>query len=369
MITFLQHISDPRLRETARKVLDGERITPEEGIILYTEAGLPLLSVLARAVRERLNGNLVFFNRNFHIEPTNICINNCLFCSYRKSAGDPESWQYSVNEIMEIVRRFDNVPVTEVHITGGVHPKRDISFYCELLRAIKAHRPGLHIKAFSAIELDFMFRHSGLTAEKGLEFLKDCGLESIPGGGAEIFDTGIRNRICPGKTSAERWLEIHEKGHLLGLPSNATMLYGHVEDYSHRIAHMELLRQLQDKTGGFNAFIPLKFKRYNNPMSEIPEVSTLEDMRNYAVSRIFLDNFRHIKAYWPMLGREQTRMSLSFGADDVDGTIEDTTRIYSMAGADEKNPVMNSEELTSLIRREGYTPAERDSLYNIIREY
>lgn len=369
MISYLQHISDRRIQEIARKVHNGERINPEEGLLLYNEAGLPLLSVLARTVRERLNDNLVFFNRNFHIEPTNICVNNCLFCSYRKNPSDPESWQYRIEEMLGIVKQFDNLPVTEVHITGGVHPERDISFYCDLLRAIKKHRPGLHIKAFSAVELDYMFRKSDLTAEKGLAILKECGLDSIPGGGAEIFDTGIRNKICPGKTTAERWLEIHSKAHQAGIPSNATMLYGHIEDYSHRIAHMEMLRQLQDRTGGFNAFIPLKFKRLNNPMSGILETSTLEDMKNYAVSRIYLDNFRHIKAYWPMLGRDQTRMSLSFGTDDLDGTIENTTKIYSMAGAEEKNPVLDPQELISLIKKEGFTPAERDSCYNIIRKY
>jgi aminodeoxyfutalosine synthase len=249
---------------------------------------------------------------------------------------------------------------------GGVHPSRDLHYWGELIRKIKDHRPGLHVKAFSAIELDYMIRITGCTIENGLKTLKDYGLDSIPGGGAEIFDEELRKIICREKSSSGQWLTIHETAHKLGIPSNATMLYGHLETYAHRIEHLDRLRKLQDKTSGFNAFIPLKYKKSNNSMSYLGETSVIEDLRNYAVSRIFLDNFTHIKAYWPMTGKECAQISLNFGVDDMDGTIDDTTRIYSMAGSKEENPVMTTEEICKLIREAGFNPAERDSLYNSV---
>jgi aminodeoxyfutalosine synthase len=369
MIDLLKHIYDPDIKKIAEKVTANQRINTEEGLILYKKADLPLLGVLSGMVRRRLNGNLTFFNRNFHIEPTNKCIYNCRFCSYHKPASDPESWEYSIDEMLDIVKRFDNKEVTEVHIVGGVHPEHDIHYYGALIKKIKQHRPSLHVKAFSAIELDYMISSAGYTIEEGLRILKDYGLDSIPGGGAEIFDEELRKSICDEKSSSELWLKIHETAHLSGIPSNATILYGHIENYSHRIDHMERLRKLQDKTGGFNAFIPLKFKKLNNNMSYLGEVNILEDLRNYAVSRIYLDNFPHIKAYWPMAGKETAQMSLSFGADDMDGTIDDTTKIYSMAGSKEENPALTTEEICTLIREAGYTPVERDTLYNVIKEW
>jgi aminodeoxyfutalosine synthase len=214
-----------------------------------------------------------------------------------------------------------------------------------------------------------MIASAGYQLEEGLQVLKDYGLDSIPGGGAEIFDEQIRRQVCNEKSSAELWLRIHETAHRLGIPSNATMLYGHIEKYEHRIDHMERLRKLQDKTKGFNAFIPLKYKKQNNSLSYLGEVSVPEDLRNYAVSRIYLDNFTHIKAYWPMAGKDVAQLSLSFGADDMDGTIEDTTKIYSMAGSGEENPAMTTEEICHLIREAGYTPVERDTLYNVIKQF
>jgi len=369
MIDLVEYIDNPDIRTIAGKITAGNRISPEEGLLLYNRAGLPLLGILSGVARRKHNGKTVFFNRNFHIEPTNKCIYNCRFCSYHKPDGDPESWEYSYEQMLDIVRRFDNKEVTEVHIVGGVHPSHDIHYYGQLIQKIKYHRPGIHIKAFSAIELDYMITRSGLTIREGLEMLTKYGLDSIPGGGAEIFDQEIRRKICPEKSSAERWLEIHETAHTLGIPSNATMLYGHIENYRHRINHMERLRILQDKTGGFNAFIPLKYKKANNPLSYIGEVSLIEDLKNYAVARIFLDNFNHIKAYWPMTGKEIAQITLLFGADDLDGTIEDTTRIYSMAGAGEKNPEMTNDEICKLIRDAGFVPVERDSLYNFITTF
>ena len=366
MTGLLEYITDSELREIADKTGSGMRITPSEGLALYEKAELSLLGVLASVVRRRKNGNSAYYNRNFHIEPTNRCIYNCRFCSYRKPAGDPESWDYNTDEILDAVKRFDDKNVTEVHITGGVHPSHDIRYYGSLINKIKIHRPLLHIKAFSAVELDYMIKVTGLTIEDGLVMLKDYGLDSIPGGGAEIFDEDLREKISNEKTSSEQWLAIHETAHNLGIPSNATMLYGHIETYSHRIDHMNRLRVLQDRTLGFNAFIPLKFKKANNSMSGLGEVSIIEDLRNYAVARIFLDNIPHIKAYWPMTGKSIAQISLSFGADDLDGTIDDTTKIYSMAGAEEKNPSMTSGEICKLISEAGFIPVERDSLYNRI---
>jgi aminodeoxyfutalosine synthase len=365
MNDLLNYIDNKSIRLIAEKVYCSSRITPEEGILLYKEADLSLLGILASFVRRKYNGNNVFYNHNFHVEPTNLCVYNCKFCSYHKHEGDPESWDYSHDEILNIVKEFDSKPVTEVHIVGGVHPSYDINYWAELVAKIKAHRPGLHVKAFSAIELDYMFTKSHLSPGEGFKLLKSAGLDSIPGGGAEIFDEELRKTICAEKTSSQHWLEIHEAAHSSGIPSNATMLYGHLENFGHRIDHMERLRQLQDKTNGFNAFIPLKYKKANNSMSFLGEVSLIEDLRNYAVARIFLDNFPHIKAYWPMIGREGAQLSLSFGADDMDGTIDDTTRIYSMAGS-ESNPAMSTTEICRLISQAGFTPVERDSLYNAI---
>jgi aminodeoxyfutalosine synthase len=366
MNDLLNYINDENLKAIAGKVITGTRITPHEGLILFKKADLALLGLLAGIVRRKHNGNLAYYNRNFHIEPTNKCIYNCRFCSYHKPEGDPESWEYSHEEMLDIVKRFDNKTVTEVHIVGGVHPSYDLHYWGSLIRKIKEHRPGIHVKAFSAVELYHMIELAGCTIEEGLKILKEYGLDSIPGGGAEIFDEELRKSICDEKASSDSWLNIHETAHKLGISSNATMLYGHIETYAHRIDHLDRLRSLQDRTKGFNSFIPLKYKKSNNSMSYLGEVSTIEDLRNYAVSRIFLDNFPHIKAYWPMTGKECAQIALSFGADDMDGTIDDTTRIYSMAGSEEENPAMSTDEISHLIRQAGFIPVERDSLYNAI---
>lgn len=366
MQKLLSSIEDKELRIISDKIMGNIRLTPQDGLYLYKHADLSLLGLLAGIVRRKLNGNLAYFNRNFHIEPTNICIYNCRFCSYHKPEGDPDSWEYSHDEMLDIVKSFDKKAVTEVHIVGGVHPSHDLHYWGSLIKKIKDHRPALHVKAFSAIELDHMITNAGLSIKEGLTILKEYGLDSIPGGGAEIFDEELRKAICDEKSSSALWLEIHETAHQSGIPSNATMLYGHIETYAHRIDHMERLRKLQDKTGGFNAFIPLKYKKSNNSMSYLGEVNTIEDLRNYAVSRLYLDNFPHIKAYWPMTGKEAAQLSLSFGTDDMDGTIDDTTRIYSMAGSKEENPTMSSDEICNLIRQSGFVPVERDSLYKPI---
>jgi aminodeoxyfutalosine synthase len=366
MSELLNYINNRDLSHIAEKIKTGIPVTPEEGLTLYNYADLPLLGILAGIIRRKFNSNSAYFNRNFHIEPTNKCVYNCRFCSYHRPAGDPESWDYTVDEILEIVKRFDKKDVTEVHIVGGVHPDHDLFYYGEIIQKIKQHRPSLHIKAFSAIELDYMIRKAGMSIPEGLKRLRDFGLDSIPGGGAEIFDEEVRKKICDEKTSSALWLSIHETSHRSGIPSNATMLYGHIETYAHRIDHMNRIRLLQDKTGGFNAFIPLKYKKANNRMSGIGEVSIIEDLRNYAVARIYLHNIPHIKAYWPMIGKEVAQLSLLYGADDLDGTIDDTTKIYSMAGAKDVKPEMTSDEIIRLISEAGFEPVERDSLYNRI---
>lgn len=352
-----------------KKILAGERIAADECLALYRSASLPALGVMANAVRERLNGKYVYFNRNVHIEPTNICANHCLFCSYRRDEGQEESWDLSLDEIFGIARQYVGSGITEVHIVGGVHPRRTLNFYEEMVSGVRRILPGVHVKAFTAEELWRMAQQAGLPVGEALARLKTCGLQSIPGGGAEILDDDVRARICPDKVGTQEWLEVHQSAHAQGIVSNATMLYGHVETYEHRVKHLQRLRDLQDKTGGFNAFIPLKYFKKNNRLSSAGEVSAVEELRNMAICRIFLDNIRHIKAYWAMCGKAMAQLALSFGADDMDGTIDDSTKIYSMAGADDKSPKMTVDELCAMARQSGFIPVERDSLYHAIKQY
>ena len=358
------------MKAIADKIENEVRITPEEGLMLFEKGSLSTLGAMANYIRERKHGNNTYFNRNFHIEPTNVCVFSCKFCSYsRLYSKREEGWELSIDEMLDKVKAYDGQPITEVHIVGGVHPKMDIHFFAELLSKIKAHRSDLHIKGFTAVELDYMFRKAKLSRLQGMKLLHDAGLDSLPGGGAEIFNQEVREQICADKVDAAGWLDIHATAHQLGMHSNATMLYGHLEKYEHRIDHMEQLRAMQDKTNGFNTFIPLKFRNHDNEMSHIPEVSAIEDMKVYAISRIYLDNFNHIKAYWPMLGREQAQLTLSFGVNDIDGTIDDSTKIYSMAGSEEQTPSMTTEELVALIKQVGREAIERDTLYNIVKKY
>lgn len=361
---------DPALRTIAEKVGNQERISEEDGLYLFDHAGLPYLGVLANEIRERKHGSKTYFNRNFHIEPTNVCLYTCKFCSYsRLIKKRDEGWEYSMDDIMDIVRSYDGKPVTEVHIVGGVLPQYDVSFYEDLFRRIKAHRPELHIKALTPVEYHYIFKKAKISYAEGMKRMLEAGLDSMPGGGAEIFHPEIRDEIAGGKCTGDQWLQIHEEWHKLGKRSNATMLYGHIEAYRHRIHHLEALRSLQDRTGGFQTFIPLKFRNENNEMSHIQEGTAIEDLRNYAISRIYLDNFNHIKAYWPMIGRTLAQMSLAYGVDDIDGTIDDTTKIYSMAGSEEQTPALTTRDLVNLIRAVGRTPIERDTLYNVVCDY
>jgi len=367
---FLLKTTDKDLQRIGEKINAGERITPEEGILLFEKGSLPFLGALANGVRERLHGNKTYFNRNFHIEPTNVCVFTCNFCSYsRVYAHRDEGWEMSQQQMLDIVKRYDGKPVTEVHIVGGVHPKMNMEFFMELLTKIKAHRPDLHIKGFTAVELDYMFRKAKVSVEEGMRRMHAAGLDSMPGGGAEIFHPEVRNIICADKVDADGWLAIHEAAHREGMHTNATMLYGHIENYAHRIDHMNRLRDLQDKTRGFNTFIPLKFRNKDNDMSNVAESSVVEDMKLYAVARLYMDNFPHLKAYWPMLGRQNAQLTLAFGVNDLDGTIDDTTKIYSMAGSEEQTPSLSTAQLVSLIRQVGREPVERDTLYHEIRNY
>jgi aminodeoxyfutalosine synthase len=358
------------LKTIAEKVYAKERITFDEGVHLFEKGELGYLGSLANYIREQKNGNNVYFNRNFHIEPTNICVFDCKFCSYsRLLKNKDEGWELSEEQILDLVRNYNGKPVTEVHIVGGVHPKMGLMYFAELIKKIKTIRPDLHVKAFTAVELEYMCRKAKVSYEEGLQILKDHGQNSLPGGGAEIFDETIRKEICEDKCTSAEWLEIHETAHKLGMPSNATMLYGHVEKFEHRIDHMNRLRTLQDKTKGFNTFIPLKFRNGNNQMSHIAESTVIEDLRNYAISRIYMDNFGHVKAYWPMIGRTTAQLSLAFGVDDIDGTIDDSTKIYTMAGSEEQSPKLTTQQLVEMIKQVGRTPIERDTLYNVITDY
>ena len=331
-------LTDP-LKGIAAEIDAGRRITPDEALALAEQAPLALLGLLAVRVKERKSGKEVYYNRNFHIEPTNVCVFNCRFCSYRRPAGSPEAWDYDERKILSQVEAHRDSGATEVHIVGGVHPRNDLYYYADLIRKIKRIMPQASVKAFTAIELAYMIRQAGLAPRDGLLLLKQSGMEAIPGGGAEIFAEPIRSRICPEKGTADEWLSIH----------------------------LDRLRSLQDETGGFNAFIPLKYRSRNNSMSGIGEVSVVEDMRMTALARIYLDNFPHIKAYWPMFGKTTAQIALAFGADDMDGTIDDSTKIYSMAGAEDQSPTMTTAEMERTIRSAGYEPVERDTFYRPVR--
>jgi aminodeoxyfutalosine synthase len=370
IVSLVEATKDKELQQIANKIINKDRISFDDGVLLFEKGSLSWLGTLANYVREQKHGNKTYFNKNFHIEPTNVCVFSCKFCSYSKLyANREEGWELSIEQMMHIVKSYDGKPVTEVHIVGGVHPKMNLNFFLELLQAIKAHRPDLHIKGFTPVELDYMFRKAKVTTEEGMKLAHAAGLDSLPGGGAEIFHPEIRKQICEDKVDADGWLHIHKVAHDLGMHSNATLLYGHIEKYWHRIDHMERLRQLQDQTGGFNTFIPLKFRNQDNDMSHIAESTTIEDMRMYAVSRLYMDNFAHLKAYWPMLGRQNAQLTLSFGVNDIDGTIDDSTKIYAMAGSEEQTPTMSTAELVRLIKQVKREPIERGTLYNEIKNY
>lgn len=353
-------------QDIAASVEAGQRLSAEEALTLWKEAPLWRLGELAVARKREVSGEKVFYNRNFHLEPTNVCVFNCKFCSFRRPRGSAEAWEWSMEQMQEQVRRYVGSGVTEVHIVGGVHPDHSLDYYCSLIRNVKAILPDVAVKAYTAIELSYMIQRASLSTREGLQRLIDAGMDAIPGGGAEIFDEEIRAKICPDKGSTQEWFDVHRTAHELGLKTNATMLYGHIEGVEHRIDHLMRLRELQDVTKGFNAFIPLKYRNFGNSMSEIGEVPIVDDLRTLAMSRLILDNVPHIKAYWVMYGKQTTEMALKFGADDIDGTIDDSTKIYSMAGAEDKRPKMSVGQMLQMVERAGFCAVERDTHYNEI---
>lgn len=351
------------INEIADVVRRDERITRDDALTLWHEAPLWLLGELATERKRRASGQNVYYNRNVHLEPTNICLFNCEFCSFRRREGDKDAWYMSLEDVEARAAELKGTDITEVHIVGGVHPKHDLDTYCAMIRRVKRQLPHVTVKAYTAVEIFYMIRHEGISVVEGLRRLKEAGMECIPGGGAEIFDAELRAKICPEKCSAEEWLAVHRAAHNMDIATNCTMLYGHIESIEQRIDHLDRLRKLQDEAPGFDAFIPLKYHSHGNRLSEAGECSTEEDMRTIAISRIFLDNIPHIKAYWVSYGKATTEMALAFGADDIDGTIGDTTKIYSMAGGIER-PTMSVEELEAMVTAAGYNPVERDSHYN-----
>lgn len=353
------------INEISDAVRRGERITTDDAITLWREAPLWLLAELAVERKRRMSGEYVYYNRNVHIEPSNICLFNCEFCSFRRREGDADAWFMSIDEVEARAKELQTKDITEVHIVGGVHPSHTLDTYCEMIRRVKSLLPHVSVKAYTAVEIFYMIRKADVTIVEGLRRLIDAGMDSIPGGGAEIFDEELRKKICPDKCNADEWLALHRAAHHMGLHTNCTMLYGHIETIEQRVDHLNRLRDLQEDAPGFDAFIPLKYRSRNNRMSEIGECSVEDDLRTIAMSRIFLDNIPHIKAYWVAYGKAVTEMALAYGADDIDGTIDDSTKIYSMAGADQR-PTMSVEELEALVRDAGFVPVERDTHYNII---
>ena len=363
---FLQIAATMTLADLERKLSAAQRLSPDDALILFQHAPSDWLREQADAARKRLHADAVFYNRNIHFEPTNICVYACHFCAFARKPGATEAdgaWDYTAQQLRETVAKYPVGTLTEVHITGGVHPDRGVEYGEELCRAVKEPRPEVHVKAFTAVEISFFARKSGLSIAQCLERLKAAGLDSLPGGGAEIFDPEVRRKIAGGKAPAHTWLEVHEAAHALGLRSNATMLYGHFEEHRHRVDHMLRLRDLQDRTNGFMSFIPLRYRNENNDMSHLEEATPEEDLRTFAVARLFLDNIPHLKAYWVMLGIPQAQAALDWGVDDLDGTVDDSTKIYSMAGAEEKSPTLSSDRICQLIREKGRAPVERDSWY------
>jgi aminodeoxyfutalosine synthase len=351
----------------AAKVRNNLRISPEEALALFGSNDLLAIGELAALANERKNGKRVFFNVNRHINPTNICVNRCAFCAFSRTSGEEGAYTLALDEICRRAVEAEGEGATEVHIVGGLHPNLPLEYYEEMLRAIRTAAPSLHIKAFTAVEIDYFSRISDLGIEQVLELLMAAGLGSLPGGGAEILVEEVRHKICPEKISGQRWLEIIRLAHLAGLKTNATMLYGHVETCADRVAHMMFLRELKDETGGFQAFIPLAFQPANSDLKlDIEGTSGLDDLKTLAVARIFLDNFDHIKAYWVLLSPEAASLGLNFGATDLDGTIGQE-KIMHMAG--NQSPIgLAQGAMRQLIREAGKEAVERDIFYNPVPE-
>jgi aminodeoxyfutalosine synthase len=352
----------------SEKVRNNQRISCDDALVLFSSNDLLAIGELAALVNQRKNGKNVFFNVNRHINPTNICVNRCAFCAFSRTSGEDGAYTLALDEICRRAEEAEGEGATEVHIVGGLHPDLSFEYYEEVLRAIRLAAPLLHIKAFTAVEIEYFSRISGLSIELVLQRLMSAGLGSMPGGGAEILVEDVRNKICPEKILGRRWLEIIRLAHLAGLKTNATMLYGHVETFADRVAHMAMLRELQDETGGFQAFIPLAFQPENSDLKlDIKGTSGLDDLKTLAIARIFLDNFDHIKAYWIMLGEKIAQVSLAFGVNDLDGTVVEE-KIGHDAGAATPQS-LTKEGIITLIKKAGKSPVERDTLYRPLHSY
>jgi aminodeoxyfutalosine synthase len=355
---------DLKLQKIREKVTAGERISDADAVAIYASNDLIGLGEIANLVREKKNGKRVFFNINRHLNYSNVCYVDCKFCEFGQPKNSPKAYELSLEEMKKTAVKAQEDGATELHIVGGLHPELKFEYYETLLRELKKVAPKLHLKAFTAVEIDYFAKISRQSVEQALERLKASGLDSMPGGGAEILGERVRKQICPNKIGGERWLQIHRIAHGMGIRSNATMLYGHVENDEDRVDHLRQLRELQDETGGFMAFIPLSFIPFETQMAHLPEPTGLTDLKQIAVSRIYLDNFDHIKVYWIMTGVKIAQLALNFGADDIDGTVTQE-RIVHMAGA--KTPEsLSVDTIQKLIREAGRVPTERDTVYNAL---
>jgi aminodeoxyfutalosine synthase len=367
---MVQLTSDARLAVIREKVEASQRLSVDDGVFLYDSADLFTLGELANIARERKNGNFTYYNVNEHLNPTNVCVYRCTFCAFRADLKSPKGYVMSDEQILERAAEADQRGATELHIVGGLHHQLPYEWYLNVVKIIHQTYPRLHLKAYTAVEWDWFARMTGRSTRDLLAEFKDAGLGSLPGGGAEIFHPEVRDQICEHKADAGHWIRIHREAHQLGLRSNATMLYGHIEEARHRIDHLCKLRELQDETGGFQTFIPLAFHPDNTKLAadrNIQKPSVLMDLKTMAISRLMLDNFPHIKAYWIMLGIKTAQVSLSFGADDLDGTVVHE-KIYHDAGSDSPQE-LSVAEIRRLIVEAGRIPVERDTLYHeVVRE-
>lgn len=366
-----RRIATSDIADLYEKLQAGERFTFEDGLRMFQSKDVRTLGRMADSFRRDKNGDIVYFNKNRHINPTNVCAFHCNFCSFARFKEDaPGAYTWTPEEIVDHIRPTVDEGITEFHIVGGLHPRLGFEYYEDVLRALKQEYPKVHLKAFTAVEIDFFRELTGLSLREVLQRCIDAGLDSMPGGGAEIFHPDVRNRICPEKADADRWLEIHRLAHELGMRTNATMLYGHIEEYEHRVDHLLRLRDLQDETGGFQTFIPLAFHPEDNGLGRKLQkrwTTGIDDLKTLAVSRLLLDNFQHIKAYWIMLTPAMAQLALANGADDIDGTVVEE-KIYHDAGATTSQN-MSRKDLMRLIRTAGYRPVERDTLYNVVKEW
>lgn len=355
------------LSAIADKVEKGGRLTVEEGVALFASDDILAIGEMAAKANSRINGDRVYFNVNRHINPTNICVNRCKFCAFSRSEGEAGSYLMDHGQFLKRAELAASQGARELHIVGGLHPTLPLEWYEEALSSVRKRFPGLHLKGFTAVEIDHFRKLTGLSDREVLQRLMAAGLDSMPGGGAEILCEPTRSLICPEKIGGDRWLEIMETAHGLGMRTNATMLYGHVESRRDRVTHMKMLRDLQDRTGGFQVFIPLAFQPKNSELAREMSTTGIDDLKTLAIARLFLDNFAHVKAYWVMLGEKIAQVSLYFGVDDLDGTVEEE-HIAHDAGAESRER-MGRDELVRLITDAGKRPVERDSLYNAVKDW